>query len=315
MQNQLVSNFYPISDFNSQVEHNDALKESLKQLWKEDQPQQDIVIKIFKKTFSFLIADIKKVDTERLEALTKEEAATQMDVVIEAIDEIMGYLHSTIERIEESLVPAKRTEDPKSFACLIAMDFVSKSEIKENFVQIAISLIQMLKFIIKTNMPVIELIAKGESGVEFLSQAEELFRIIERLSLILASPRIYVLLMSLFVGENRLFFETVELGSELPEPFQRDQLKQYPRLYSQQLSLEDMLAHPKSSFSRKIEDPEAKTLEYKKNLISSLCIQDDVILHEYVPCGTDCDYSTAPYAIQSFRKDPYFDKIDVIKTD
>lgn len=106
-----------------------------------------------------------------------------------------------------------KSED-KNFIGFFEMDHSTKSQLYENFIELTVIFVKILKFIIGENLT--QLQNNSLQECKYHLQAKNCFRIIEKLSLLVASPRIYLLLLSLFVDENKVFFEKFEIATELP---------------------------------------------------------------------------------------------------
>lgn len=167
---------------------------------------------------------MKRITPDVLESLSETQVIEKIDFITSQVEEILAFLGEICQKIEDSLLKTESNSDDtkaKNFVHFFNFDFVQKSEIYDNFIELAVLFIQIFKFILKTNS---DSTANSQNTKEakYLLQAKTVFRLIEKLSILVASPRVYLLTLSLFVDENKSFLEKYEIISETPRIFSQE---------------------------------------------------------------------------------------------
>lgn len=180
----------------------------------------DFTMKILNKTFGFFLVELKQISADFLESLPEDQVTPKLDLMTQQMDEIFEFLGEICKKIEQRLLDTDldlSEVEGQNFIQFFEMDYMTKSQMYDNFIELTVIFIQLLKFVIKANLKNISDSKTPE--IKYHQQAKNLFRIIERMSLLVASPRIYVLLLSLYVDENAPFFEKAALVSSVPDLF------------------------------------------------------------------------------------------------
>lgn len=130
-------------------------------------------MKVLQKTFGFFLKEIKQISADSLASLPEEEVASKLDFLTDQISEIFGFLGEICLEIEKSLKENQQAPITVNFVGFFKMGFLAKGQLFDNFVELAVHFIQILKFIIKSNSQQ----AQGSEKTEarYLKQAKEVF--------------------------------------------------------------------------------------------------------------------------------------------